>query len=231
MVAYRDRWELFDTTSNRTETENIYSSERAIANTLLSGQTVWHLLVPRDPPYALPDAFQLADTSQLQALDVLANDPGNIRASSLAVYRSPSLGTLSVDSINRELIFEPHPDASGLDWFSYRVTSPDGIFSQPVPVYLWLGDRRSAETSLESIYLEVANPGQYRLILEGLPSFPGTVEMIHSLVDTDWQTVPAHGELNGNGIWFIDTLASEQPVFLRLIHDSEVFIPAVSEVH
>jgi arylsulfatase len=215
-------WELYDTTTNRTETQDLFADNLALGNQMIGTNVIWKLLASKLPPDLLEDAFQLAITGT-QSLNVLVNDPGNYRKSTLSIIQPPALGTAVVDSLTSEIRYTPDEETAGLDWFTYRLASPDGIYSQPIPVYLMVGNGTDAAVSLESIRVELLSHTDIRAVLPGLPGFPGTMEYTQDLANPLWQPVNGFGQVANDGIHFLSIPEDSARAFLRFRVASELF--------
>ena len=82
-----------------------------------------------DPPVANDDAAEVAEDGAV-AIDVVANDvdlDGNLDPTSVTVSTQPSNGTVSVDPVTGAITYEPDPDFTGTDIFTYEVCDTDGV--------------------------------------------------------------------------------------------------------
>ncbi|GAB3931220.1 CshA/CshB family fibrillar adhesin-related protein [Mucilaginibacter myungsuensis] len=82
-------------------------------------------------PVASPDAV-FADITAPTIITVKAND-GNSATNSTVTVTAPTNGTATVNA-NGQVIYTPNPGYSGPDSFTYRLTTPDGVVSDPVTV-------------------------------------------------------------------------------------------------
>ncbi|MGC9452752.1 MAG: sulfatase-like hydrolase/transferase [Oceanipulchritudo sp.] len=221
-VRYLDTWEMFDTTTNRTETQDLFAANLGMGNQMIGTNVVWKLLASKLPPDLREDAFRLKD-NDARTLDVLANDPGNYRRSTLKIVQPPALGTAVVDNLSSGIRYTPKDGVAGLDWFTYRVSSPDGLLSQPIPVYLMVGEPEDAAASLGSIRLEIHSVSDIRAFLTGLPGFPGFMEYTYSLTLPDWRQVDGHGQISGDGVHFLSLPSGPTTVFLRYQFQADAF--------
>jgi arylsulfatase A-like enzyme len=221
-VRYFDTWELFDTSTNRTETEDLMPAHLALGNQLRGENIIWALLAPKALPDLSKDAFRLGEIAPA-LLDVLANDTGNYRSSSLEIVRQPARGEAVVDSASSVIRYIPLDGSTGLDRFTYRLTSPEGILSQPVPVALWTGNGETSADGLSTLQISLPSQGDIRVALPGLPELPGFMEYTISLTSPDWQPVDGRGQVGQDAIHYLNLPAETPSVFLRYQLPAEAF--------
>jgi uncharacterized repeat protein (TIGR01451 family) len=76
-----------------------------------------------DPPIAQDDAVQTAEAISV-TISVLDNDTdidGNLDPASVAVMANPANGVTTVETTTGDITYNPNPDFSGVDSFTYRV--------------------------------------------------------------------------------------------------------------
>jgi arylsulfatase len=221
-VRYFDTWELFDTAENRTETEDLMPANLALGNQLRGENFIWSLLAPKALPDLTGDAFRLGEIGPT-LLDVLANDTGNYRSSSLEIVRQPAEGEAVVDSASLQIRYMPYADAAGLDTLTYRAISPGGISSQPIRVALWIGDAESVFADLAASEVSISPSGNIQITYTGLAELPGFVEYTHSLTNPDWQRVDGSGQVKGDSLHYLSLPADTPSIFLRYQLSVEAF--------
>lgn len=221
-VRLFDSWELFDTATNRTETEDLSFANTALVNQLRNENFVWSLLAPKTLPDLATDAFRLTENAPT-LLDVLANDTGNYRTTSLEIVRQPSKGAAVVDEASSQIRYTPYANKTGLDTLAYRAISPGGISSQPIPVVLWIGDTESAFADLAASEVALSSGGNIQITYPGLAELPGFVEYTLSLKNPDWQRVDGRGHIEGDSLHYLSLPADTPSVFLRYQLSVEAF--------
>ncbi|MES2923210.1 MAG: cadherin domain-containing protein [Verrucomicrobiota bacterium] len=134
---------------------------------------------PGSEPVAVDDAVETGVGGAI-AFNPLANDTGSINPSSLQIISPPSAGTATFDAAAGRLIYKHTGSNPGVDHFTYRITSKNGILTSDGDVKVTIsGNLRLANVTLNVPADPPAAAAGGLTIVDALPGlgFSGAVGM------------------------------------------------------
>lgn len=111
----------------------------AFGVTLLIGTTVSPAQAQIEfPPWA-EDDFEMTVYDVPILIDILSNDMGitaPIDPTTVSIVTQPSFGNVSIDATTGQVIYDPNPGFSGIDFFEYTVADEQGLVSNVAVVQI-----------------------------------------------------------------------------------------------